>query len=122
LLSVLVQRAFAPSIVRHVSPGAFFPRPKVQSVVVCGERLPALREPTADAQLVAAARAAFHTRRKMLANGLAIALVQPKEKVEAAVVAADIDPKTRAEDLSCREFARLGQTLAAAGLLSNVAA
>jgi len=119
LLSVLVQRSFAVHIARHVPPGAFHPRPKVQSAVVVLERESVGREVSADRALVAAARAAFHGRRKMLRNSLATALDCANVTVDAAIHAAGLSPQTRAETLSIDDFARLGAALLDAGLLSR---
>ncbi len=117
LLSVLVQRAHDIEILRTVRPGSFHPRPKVTSAVVRltphGESLPV----RTDALLVAAARAAFSSRRKTLRNAVVGALGADRQEVETALAAANIEPTVRAETLSIDDFARLGRALADAGLL-----
>ena len=118
LLSVLVQRRFTARLARHVSPAAFLPRPKVDSAVVvldvhagpeCGRE--------ADAALVEVARAAFHSRRKMLRSGLAAALAVTAAALEPAFTEARVSPTARAEELAVDDFTRLGAALAARGLL-----
>jgi 16S rRNA (adenine1518-N6/adenine1519-N6)-dimethyltransferase len=56
-------------------------------------------------------RAGFAQRRKRLANALAAGLGLPKEDVEAALVAAGIDPGRRAETLTLEEWLKLYQAL-----------
>jgi 16S rRNA (adenine1518-N6/adenine1519-N6)-dimethyltransferase len=117
LLSVLVQRALMVSVLRRVSPAAFHPRPKVTSAVVRLEPRATLVDRVTDRRLVSAARAAFSTRRKTLKNSLRRGLAADGRVVVGAIVAAQIDPSARAERLSVDDFARLGNSLAAAGLL-----
>ena len=115
LLTVLVQRSFEVRIVRQVPPGAFLPPPKVHSAVVRLEARAAVG--ASDAALVAAARAAFHARRKTLKNAVAGALAASPAAVEAAVLAAGLDPVARAETLAVADFGRLGDALVRAGLV-----
>jgi len=119
LLSVLVQRHLEARTARVVSPGAFLPPPKVHSAVVVLTARAAALDGDADAALVAAARAAFQARRKTLRAGLANALRAPPAEVEAALVAAGIDPAARAETLGVDAFARLGASLSARGLFTR---
>ena len=117
LLSVLVQRSFEVEIVRGVPAGAFHPRPKVTSAVVRLQPQASLFDFATDRRLVVAARAAFATRRKTLKNALSRGLSATGEAVTAAIIAAGLDPSARAETLGVGEFARLGDTLAAHGVL-----
>ena len=118
LLSVLVGRSLAGSVVRHVAPGAFHPRPKVDSTVLRlvphGEAL----DPERDAQLVAAARAAFSARRKTVRNAIAGGLGVAPSEVERALRAAGVDPGARAETLDVSALAAVGAELARQGLLA----
>ena len=119
LLSVLVGRSFAVRILRHVSPGAFFPAPKVTSSVVQLERHTTRRSRERDDLLVATARAAFASRRKTLRNALAGALGTPAPAIEAALRAHDFDPGLRAEVLGIDELERLGVALHTAGIVTG---
>lgn len=115
LLSVLVQRRFVARIVRHVPPGAFYPRPNVDSTVV------ALRTRTPqetlcanaaeEAAMVQAARAAFAARRKTLRNSVAVALDHKASVIGEAIAAAGLDPLCRAETLPLSAFVVLGRAL-----------
>lgn len=85
-----------------VPPGAFTPRPRVQSAVV---RLTPRREPLCpperEKELAAIVRQAFSQRRKTLRNAL-------KGRITPATMEAlDIDPGARPETLSPEDFARL---------------
>lgn len=118
LLSVLVQRRFTARIVRHVPPGAFYPRPSVDSaVVVLSARKPSLwpeQAPEQEAWLTQAARAAFASRRKTLRNSLSSALHIDKERIDAALLQAGVDGDVRAETLDLNAFLAIGRALFAA--------
>ena len=115
---------FEVRIVERVRPGAFVPAPQVDSVVVhLQARATALVPPgPADAQLVAAARAAFSARRKTLRNALMGSLGLGADAALAALADAALDPAARAERLDLPAFARLGAALAQRGLLPAVGA
>jgi 16S rRNA (adenine1518-N6/adenine1519-N6)-dimethyltransferase len=110
LLALSVQFYGRPSIVTRLKAGAFYPRPKVDSAVVRIDLRPDAR-PTlgvADVELFfQLARAGFGQRRKQLRNALARGLARPPAEVEAALTAAGIDPKRRAETLAPEEWAAL---------------
>jgi 16S rRNA (adenine1518-N6/adenine1519-N6)-dimethyltransferase len=105
-VSMRVERAF------NVSPGQFFPRPKVVSSVVVLHKLDVpqvdVRNRRRFEQVV---RGAFAYRRKTLANSLALALELPRERIAAALVALDLDADIRGESLDLRTFAALTDAL-----------
>jgi len=107
-ISVLLQTFFDISIEVIVHPEAFWPRPKVDSVVL---KLNPLRNPRIeihDMELFRKiVRASFSSRRKILANSLR-SLV-PKDKVDEILKSAEIDRKRRAETLSIEEFGKLAE-------------
>ncbi|MBF0454828.1 MAG: 16S rRNA (adenine(1518)-N(6)/adenine(1519)-N(6))-dimethyltransferase RsmA [Magnetococcales bacterium] len=88
----------------EVPPQSFFPKPKVDSLVIqlTFRQQPAaqLSDPHFFTQVV---RAAFGQRRKTLNNALKQLSSSPKEWLERA----EIDPKRRGETLSVTEFAHL---------------
>ena len=105
-LTMRVERAF------NVSPGQFFPRPKVVSTVVVLHRLEAPAVPVADRKrFEQVVRGAFAYRRKTLANSLALALEIPRDRVESALAAIDLDADIRGETLDLATFARLTDAL-----------
>jgi len=112
-LSVLV--AARASVVRlgTLRPGAFVPRPAVDSAFVGVE----LRSAPLDAAGMAAfervVRAAFGQRRKTLRN--ALGAVFGRGRAEAALAAAGIAPGERAERLDFAAFLRLTAELAPGG-------
>ncbi len=114
LLTVLVEAAAEVSSFGRVSRTCFFPRPRVDSVIL---RLSLRRPGLVPAQLAdgfgAVVRAAFSSRRKTLANALSQASGSKLPKEEAAVLLSDcgIDPSRRAETVSGQEFLRLARAL-----------
>lgn len=112
-LTVAVQyRAEAHRVIR-VPPGAFYPRPEVDSAVLQLDVLPERKVRVRDESLFfAVVRAAFGQRRKVLRN--ALAGVRPEVspvQVEAACRVAGIDPRRRGETLSLDAFAALADVL-----------
>ena len=96
-----------------VKPGSFHPVPKVDSVVLRFEPLPAPRVEVGDeAFFRGVVRAAFAQRRKTLWNCFKSAALAPDEKILLEVFAGcGIDPGRRGETLSLDEFASLSREL-----------
>jgi 16S rRNA (adenine1518-N6/adenine1519-N6)-dimethyltransferase len=113
-LSVLVQYHCHATKLFEVPPGAFRPRPKVQSAIL---RLVARERPAVEvtdrARFFALVRAAFAQRRKTIANNLKAARLALgiTEEVGAVLARAAIAPQRRAETLSLDEFAKLFHAL-----------
>ncbi len=104
--SVLIQTYMDVSIELRVPPEAFWPKPKVWSVVIKLIPLPGPRIYISDEKLFKKiVRAAFSSRRKMLGNSLCVLF--PKEKVKEILKKSDIDGKRRAETLTIEEFGKL---------------
>jgi 16S rRNA (adenine1518-N6/adenine1519-N6)-dimethyltransferase len=94
----------------RVSPGAFFPRPEVDSTVL--EITPRPYPGTTLEERFAAsrmARASMGTRRKTLANALARALELTADDARAMLADAGLDPVRRGETLSAAEFVALAR-------------
>jgi len=99
-----------------VKPGAFFPVPKVDSVVLHFRGLPAPRVDVGDEQLFRRiVKAAFAQRRKTLWNCLRAAAFVPEELLAGILADCRIAPQRRGETLSLDEFAALTRTALAAG-------
>jgi 16S rRNA (adenine1518-N6/adenine1519-N6)-dimethyltransferase len=106
-LSVLAQYFARPEILLRIPPGAFRPPPKVTSALV-GLRLPGERARLAvrdEASFMRFVQRCFAQKRKTLANNLRAWL--KADEAAAALEAAGIKPRARAEELSLEEFARL---------------
>lgn len=107
-LSVLTQFAARVRPALRVAPGAFVPRPKVESEVVIVEPYAtppvAVRDPALFRRLV---KVVFTQRRKQLANSLRPLCRAPAEPLHRA----GIDPMRRPETLSLSEFAALSDAL-----------
>jgi 16S rRNA (adenine1518-N6/adenine1519-N6)-dimethyltransferase len=99
-----------------VSPGNFFPPPRVDSAVIRLDRIESTQSDAERAATCMMADAAFATRRKTIANscktyfsgqgarGAAMLEALPRIFAEAG-----IDPKRRGESLTLEEFQRLGK-------------
>jgi len=98
----------------ELSPGCFFPRPKVRSTFL-------RMTPRADAPLGAdelphverVVRAAFASRRKTIANSLRGARIASPDRVAEALARADIAPEVRAEALPPEALLALARALRA---------
>lgn len=99
-----------------VKPGAFFPVPKVDSVVLRFKGLPAPRVDVGDEQLFRRiVKAAFAQRRKTLWNCLKAADLVPEEQLAEILASCSIVPQRRGETLSLAEFACLTRTMLSSG-------
>ncbi len=108
VLSVLTQFAASVRLAFKVPPGAFVPRPKVDSAVVVLTPHAAPIVAVDDAGVLRrVVRATFGQRRKHLANSLRGACPAADE----ALAAAGIDPQRRPETLSLAEFATLANAV-----------
>ncbi|MBU4261144.1 MAG: ribosomal RNA small subunit methyltransferase A [Proteobacteria bacterium] len=119
IISVLLAGAATVTQLLNVGPGQFHPRPKVDSVVVKITFHPAPDRagllPAHDAGLLRkVVRSAFQQRRKTLLNSLSASpfITFTKETCREALLAAKIDPTTRAERLTIEDFVALTQELA----------
>ena len=106
-----IRRAFT------LGPGAFYPRPKVDStVIVLDRRARPLVEPIEPALFEKVVRGSFAYRRKTLANSLSRALSVERTEILVAMQTAGIDEDERGERLDIGTFARLADALAGRGI------
>jgi len=110
LLAVSVHFYGKPQILFRLKPGAFYPRPEVESAVVRIDRHAhppvSVRDPAGFFRVV---RAGFCQPRKQLRNSLAAGLgISPEEAAE-ALRRVGIDPRLRAERLRLEDWDRLAQ-------------
>lgn len=112
-LSLAVQYAMHVSPEFTLSPGSFYPPPKVDSSVV---RLVRRAEPPVHPRDTATfwkvVRGAFAYRRKTLANSLALALGIDRATIAQALKSCNFAPELRGERLALDDFARLADALA----------
>jgi 16S rRNA (adenine1518-N6/adenine1519-N6)-dimethyltransferase len=100
----------------RVSPGAFYPRPEVESVVV--EVAPRPYPGTTEAERSDAeklARAATVSRRKTIANALARGMGVEPGAARRLLIEADVDPGRRGETLGVEDWLNLARAWARAG-------
>jgi 16S rRNA (adenine1518-N6/adenine1519-N6)-dimethyltransferase len=116
ILSVLMQTWFHVERVIKVPPGAFFPPPKVDSVVL---HMTHLSKPRVDVQDEGLYRklikSAFAQRRKTVRNSLIGSGWQP-EQIDQAFEITEIDSGRRGETFSIEEFGALANQLKALSL------
>jgi 16S rRNA (adenine1518-N6/adenine1519-N6)-dimethyltransferase len=112
ILSVLMQSWYSIERVVKVPPGAFFPPPKVDSVVLCLELLAVPRLDLHDEILFRKlVKSAFAQRRKTLRNSL-LGSGWQAGPLDQAFAVTGIDPGRRGETLTIEEFGLLANLLA----------
>jgi len=109
-LTVMVAQAMDAKMAFPVSPGAFHPRPRVDSAVLSLVRRPAPLAPVRDGALFTrVVKETFSTRRKMLRGSLAHAF--GAEATAVALARSGIEGTRRPEELTVAEFARVADAL-----------
>lgn len=103
-----------------VAPDAFFPRPKVRSMVLKIDLHSKPLVPEEDMPLFRdLVRAAFGQRRKTLQNNLTGWLKVGREEVDRLLRAQEIDPRRRGETLSVDEFIGLARAIKGLELIAE---
>jgi len=111
-LSVFVQAFASPSIVRRVPARSFRPPPKVDSAIVALRTLAAPAfAPLDPHRFLALVSDTFRHRRKQLRSALGFEAGVTKERADAALRAAGIDPARRPEELALAEWVALAKSL-----------
>lgn len=120
VLAASVQYYGEPKIVTRLKPAVFWPRPNVDSAVLCVETYeqPIVDVP-GDKEFFRVVKAGFSQKRKQLRNSLAGGLGVKSAAADAYLTAAGIEPKRRAETLSLEEWAALTRAVVATGQLSG---
>ncbi len=112
-LSIAVQYAMRVTKEMTLSPGSFYPAPKVESSVVrLVRRAQPAAHPRDPATFWKVVRGAFAYRRKTLANSLALALGIDRARIARALDSIHLSPELRGERLDLGDFARLADALA----------
>ena len=120
-LAVAVQSVAAVRLVRHVPPGAFHPRPKVESAVIRLDPRPEpLVPPEGRARFLALVRAGFAQPRKTLANSLAQGLGESRVEAAVRLERAGISPERRPHELGLDAWRTLFEATEAAGATDDV--
>ena len=111
-ISLAVQYYSVPKMCFSVSPGSFYPPPKVTSSVI---RLDVKKDndirPENEKNMFRLIRAAFNQRRKTFVNSVSSTLSMPKADIESALVEIGENPMVRPEKLSLKQFAQLSDIL-----------
>jgi 16S rRNA (adenine1518-N6/adenine1519-N6)-dimethyltransferase len=111
-LSVFVQSFATPTIVRRVPARSFRPPPKVDSAIVAlrTHATPAFA-PLDQHRFLALVSDVFRHRRKQLRSALGFEAGVAKDRADAALRGAGIDPARRPEELSLAEWVALATAL-----------
>jgi 16S rRNA (adenine1518-N6/adenine1519-N6)-dimethyltransferase len=108
LLSIGVQFYAKPTIVGYISPGDFYPSPRVESVIL---RLDILPQPTVGVadqkEFFRVVRCGFTSPRKQLHNALSQGLGISSKDAVALLQEAGVEPQRRAQSLALSEWARI---------------
>ena len=112
-LSAVIQYCANTFPLADIAASSFYPKPRVDSKIVGIKFLDSVPFPAADEQLLfQIIRAAFGKRRKMLKNALMHSdLGLEQRRLLAALKAASIDARRRAETISIQEFVTLANLL-----------
>jgi len=108
--SVRVAYRAEGALVRRVPPSVFWPRPKVESVVVRLVRRDEAPVGVDEGRLWAVVDAGFAERRKTMRNALR-RLGIDGDDADGLLAAVGVDPSARAETLSLEDFARIAEAL-----------
>lgn len=108
LLALSVQIYGEPRIAERISAEAFFPKPKVDSAVLCVDIYPSPRvEPELLETFFKLTKAGFSQKRKTLRNSLSAGLHISPAQAEDLLGQANIESRRRAETLSIEEWEAL---------------
>lgn len=112
-LSVMLQYCADVAVVAEAPARLFYPRPKVDSLVIQVAFKDRIATPADDERLLSrVVKAGFSQRRKTLRNAMAGNILQADHaRVEAWLAKADIDPRRRAETLTVAEFVHLANLI-----------
>ncbi|MBE6895351.1 MAG: 16S rRNA (adenine(1518)-N(6)/adenine(1519)-N(6))-dimethyltransferase RsmA [Ruminococcaceae bacterium] len=111
-ISLAVNYYAQPTVCFNVSPGSFFPPPKVTSSVI---RLDISKQPKvmpkSEKNMFRLIRAAFTQRRKTFVNSTSATLGISKADIEAALVQIGENPMVRPEQMTLEQFCALSDIL-----------
>lgn len=109
-LTVLVDYLAQAQILFGVSPNVFMPRPKVDSAVISLKKRPDIDQTMVES-LETVVRASFNQRRKTIVNSLSSGLKIEKKDLIRVLEEENIDPQSRAENLSTQAYIGLAKKL-----------
>lgn len=112
-ITLLVQVAFKPRVAFSISPGAFYPQPKVTSSILCLDPLSEPSVPPEEEEAVLKlVRSLFTHRRKTLLNSLcAGGIGLERQEILTRLKKASIDPIRRPETFTLKEMVTLHRCL-----------
>lgn len=118
VIAVAVQLHGTPTLVRDVSSKAFWPAPRVDSAVLHVELRPELAVAVDEALFMRLVKFGFAQKRKQLKNTLSAGLQVTSQVIEDALLASELKPTARAQELSLEQWKALYDVLCASHVLS----
>lgn len=101
-----------PQLLFNVSAGSFMPAPKVDSAVIRLDVLPSSPVDVKDTKkFFKVVKASFGQRRKTIANSLSSGLGIDKQGVNQLLLNCNINPQTRAEQLTMEDFVNIANEI-----------
>ena len=110
LLSTSVQYFSNPKIVKRISRGNFWPKPKIDSAIIKLNVKRKIKNEKYQKDFFKIVKAGFSGKRKQLINSFCHALKMPKESVQKNLNTAGIDSKRRPETLTIPEWIKITKT------------
>lgn len=112
LLGLQAQVYSQPKVVAMVLPKSFWPQPKVESAIVRFDRITAwTHSEISEKRFWQLAKIGFSAKRKTLANNLAAGLKIDHRQIEESLVASDLKPLVRAQELAVENWLNLSSKL-----------
>ncbi len=108
-LSVICAYYAAGEILFDVSCNVFWPRPSVDSAVICLRPRNRVLSKTEEQVFWKIVQGVFQQRRKTIVKSLSSTLTQPRDLVAGLLEQASIEPSSRPEDLDVGQFAMLAR-------------
>ncbi len=111
-ISLAVSYYSKPSVLFNVSPGSFYPPPKVTSSVIKLQinKQPAVY-PKNEKNMFKVIKAAFSQRRKTAVNAISSGLSMPKQNLITAMNDINLDEKIRPEQMTLENFSDISNIL-----------
>lgn len=110
ILSISVKAYGSPKIIRRVSAGSFFPKPKVDSAVLLIEKIKSpFKNKNEEGRFFEILKAGFSSKRKKISSNLTS--VAKREDISRVFTKLKLDQNTRAEDLSPELFLSIAKEL-----------
>lgn len=114
-ITLAVRYYALPELLFHVSAGSFMPAPKVDSAVIQLTLRKPEYPPKDEKLMFRVIKAAFSQRRKTISNSIASGMSLDKSELRDILEEAGVQPTSRAEKLTLRDYARITDVMTEGG-------